>query len=71
MFIVLVVVFIWGERWRKKDDEKMASFMQYAHIESRKNTREVQRMIKEMHKDTSLILARIFEIVDDPEENKG
>lgn len=93
MFFTMISIFIWSERWRKKDDEKMSSFLRLMHIESQKNSKELQRSIEEnhketnriidknhedatrfikaMHKDTALILGRIFEIVDDPEENKG
>jgi len=78
----LSLVFLWSERSRRKDERETAAFLRYMHIESQKNSKEVQRMIdknhedatsfiKAMHKDTALILGRIFEIVDDPEKEKG
>jgi hypothetical protein len=82
VYVILIPIMIWLEVRRKKDDEKMAAFLRHMEIESQKNTRETQRridenhtdatsFIKAMHKETSLILGRIFEIVDDPEEKKG
>lgn len=58
----------------------MASFMRFAHIESEKSRKEAARIIneiqqtnrelKQINKDNAVYLHRIFEIVDDPEEEK-
>jgi predicted PurR-regulated permease PerM len=80
--VQLISFFRWSENSRKDSDERMASFLRHMHIESQKNSKEVQRMINknheeatriinEMRKDTSIILGQIFERVDEPPENNA
>jgi len=67
------------EKTRREDDERMSSFMRYAHVESQKSRKEAARILaeiqqtnrelKQINKDNSIYLHRIFEIVDDPEDN--
>ncbi|MDH4199676.1 MAG: hypothetical protein OEV66_04770 [Spirochaetia bacterium] len=68
---LMISIFIWSERLRKKDDEKMASFMRFAHMESQQSRKEARKILHEIQKtnhDNGLFLRMIFERVDRPPE---
>ena len=61
-----------SEKSRKEDNKEMQSFLRHMHIESQKNTREVQRIMaigEKTLQDNALFLRMIFERVDKPDSN--
>jgi len=71
-FIVGEVLHRISERSRRADNKEMQSFLQHMHIESQKNTREVERILASSEKtlqDNALFLRMIFERVDKPDSN--
>jgi len=56
---VMLILFIWSEYGRKKSEAEMTSFMRFAHIESVKNSKDVQRMIDKNHRESNRILNEI------------
>ncbi|MES0488392.1 MAG: hypothetical protein ABUK01_00265 [Leptospirales bacterium] len=62
----------------READEKQSSFLRHMHIESKKDSRQTERLLerieqgnaelRQMNKDNAIYLRMIFERVDKPEE---